>query len=163
MRPGVLRELKAELPGVGVGPIVAAAAAVVAASAWFNEGFFSHDEHFQILEFAWFKLGRTPPAALAWEFGERMRPAIQPWLAAGVFKVLGVPRVVTPFFAEFLLRLASGLLGLWVSLEVCLRTIPWVREPSLKRLLLVGMLFLWFLPYEHGRFASENWGGILFF
>ena len=25
------------------------------------------------------------------------------------------------------------------------------------------MLFLWFLPYIHGRFASENWGGLLFF
>jgi phosphatidylinositol glycan class B len=25
------------------------------------------------------------------------------------------------------------------------------------------MLFLWFLPYTHGRFASENWGGLLFY
>jgi phosphatidylinositol glycan class B len=25
------------------------------------------------------------------------------------------------------------------------------------------MLFFWFLPYAHGRFAAENWGGLLFF
>lgn len=163
MPPRVVRALEAQLPGTPVRLIVAAAGIIAIASAWFNQGFFSHDEHFQILEFAWYKLGRTPGGALAWEFNARIRPALQPWLAAGLFKGLGALGLFTPFFATFVLRLASGLLALWVSLALCVRTVPWVRDASLKRLLLPGMLFLWFLPYTHGRFASENWGGLLFF
>jgi GPI mannosyltransferase 3 len=159
----ILGTLESELPGTPVRAMLAAAAIVSVVSAWFNQGFFSHDEHFQILEFAWYKLGRTPAAGLAWEFGAQMRPALQPFLAAALFRVLDALGWFTPFFAEFLLRLASGLLGLWISLELCIRVLPWVRDASLKRLLLPGMLFLWFLPYTHGRFASENWGGLLFF
>jgi len=67
MAPRVVRTLEAQLPGTPVRLIVAAAALVAVASAWFNVGFFSHDEHFQILEFAWYKLGRTPGDALAWD------------------------------------------------------------------------------------------------
>jgi phosphatidylinositol glycan class B len=163
MAPRVVRTLEAQLPGTPVRAIVAAATIVAVASAWFNQGFFSHDEHFQILEFAWYKLGRTPGDALAWEFSARIRPALQPWLAAGLFKGLGALGLFTPLFAAFVLRAASGLLALWISLELCIRTVPWVRDVSLRRLLLPGMLFLWFLPYTHGRFASENWGGLLFF
>ena len=159
----VVRTLEAQLPGTPVRLIVAAAAIVAVASAWFNVGFFSHDEHFQILEFAWYKLGRTPGDALAWEFAARMRPALQPWLAAGLFKGLEALGLFTPIFAAFVLRVVSGLLAVWISLELCVRTIPWVRDASLRRLMLPGMLFLWFLPYTHGRFASENWGGLLFF
>jgi len=163
MAPRVVRTLEAQLPGTPVRLIVAAAALVAVASAWFNVGFFSHDEHFQILEFAWYKLGRTPGDALAWEFGARMRPALQPWLAAGLFKGLEALGLFTPIFAAFVLRVLSGLLAIWISLELCIRTLPSVRDASLRRLLLPGMLFLWFLPYVHGRFASENWGGLLFF
>lgn len=159
----MVRALEAELPGTPVRRLVAAAAIVSVVSAWFNQGFFSHDEHFQILEFAWYKLGRTPASALAWEFPAHMRAGLQPFLAAGVFKGLGALGLFSPFFATFLLRLASGLLGLWVSLELYARVLPLVREGQLRRLLLPGMLFLWFLPYTHGRFASENWGGFLFF
>ena len=163
MRRRLVSRLEAALPGTPVRAMIVGAATIALASAWFNEGFFSYDEHFQILEFAWFKLGRTPAAGLAWEFGARMRPALQPWLAAGLFKGLEAIGLFTPLAAAFVLRLASGLIGLWVSLELCVRTLPSVQDARLKRLLLAGMLFLWFLPYAHGRFASENWGGLLFF
>jgi phosphatidylinositol glycan class B len=143
--------------------MVAAGALVALVSAWFNQGFFCYDEHFQILEFAWYKLGGTPASGLAWEFHARMRPALQPLIAAGVIKALHVPALLSPFFATFVLRLLSGLLALWVSLELCARMLPAVRSLALKRVMLGGLLFLWFLPYTHGRFASENWGGLLFF
>jgi phosphatidylinositol glycan class B len=163
MRPPVLRALQEHLPGNRVYPMVAAAAAIAMVSAWFNQGFFSHDEHFQILEFAWHKLRGTPADGLAWEFQARMRPGLQPWVAAGLISGLQALGLFTPFATAFLLRLISGFLGLWISLVLCLRTMAGVRDTSLKPLLLAGTLFLWFLPYTHGRFASENWGGLLFF
>jgi phosphatidylinositol glycan class B len=162
-RTGVLPRLQASLPGTPAGLLVWAAVAIAVASAWFNEGFFSHDEHFQILEFAWYKLGRTPADALAWEFHAHMRAGLQPWLAAGLFRSLDALRVFTPFTAAFVLRVITGLLAVWVSLQLVLRALPAVRDPFLRRVLFLGALFLWFLPYTHGRFASENWGGLLFF
>jgi phosphatidylinositol glycan class B len=143
--------------------LIAGGLAVVAASAWFNRGFLSYDEHFQILELAWYKLGRAPAETLAWEFREQMRPGLQPlvavWAARGV-EAIGVS---SPFVLAFLLRLASGLLGVWVSLAVATRVLPEVRSERLKVALVSGSLFLWFLPFSHVRFSADNWGGLLFF
>jgi phosphatidylinositol glycan class B len=137
--------------------------AVAVASAWFNRGFLSHDEHFQILEFAWYKLGRAPSNALAWEFREHMRPGLQPLMAAWATRALQAAGVFTPFVLAFLLRLGSGLLAVWVTIALAVRVLPSIRQPALKVVLLAGGLFLWFLPAVHGRFSSDNWGGLLFF
>ncbi len=132
------------------------------ASAWFNRGFLSHDEHFQILEFAWYKLGRAPSNTLAWEFREHMRPGLQPLMAAWATRGLEAVGLFSPFVLAFLLRLASGLLGVWVSLALAARVLPRFGS-RLKMVLVAGSLFLWFLPSVHVRFSSDNWGGLLFF
>lgn len=143
--------------------LVAGGLAVVAASAWFNRGFLSYDEHFQILEFAWYKLGRAPAETLAWEFREQMRPGLQPMLAAWAARGVEAVGILSPFVLAFLLRLMSGLLGVWVSLAVAVRVLPEIRSERLKVALVAGSLFLWFLPFAHVRFSADNWGGILFF
>ncbi len=142
---------------------VAGGLAVVVASAWFNRGFLSYDEHFQILELAWYKLGRAPAETLAWEFREQMRPGLQPLMAAWAARGVEAVGVVSPFVLAFLLRLVSGLLGVWVSLAVAVRVLPEIRSERLKVTLVAGSLFLWFLPFAHVRFSADNWGGILFF
>ena len=48
---------------------------------YFNVGFMSPDEHYQISEFADYKLGVTPKEDLHWEFHGQVRPAIQPAIA----------------------------------------------------------------------------------
>jgi GPI mannosyltransferase 3 len=143
--------------------LVAGGLAVTVASAWFNRGFLSYDEHFQILELAWYKLGRAPAETLAWEFREQMRPGIQPLLAVWAARGVEAVGVVSPFVLAFLLRLVSGLLGLWVSLAVAVRVLPEIRSERLKVVLVAGSLFLWFLPFSHVRFSADNWGGLLFF
>ena len=143
--------------------LVACGLAVVVLSAWFNRGFLSYDEHFQILEFAWYKLGRAPADTLAWEFREQMRPGLQPLMAVWAARGVEAVGVVSPFVLAFLLRLVSGLLGVWVSLAVAIRVLPEVRNERLKVALLAGSLLLWFLPFAHVRFSADNWGGLLFF
>ena len=143
--------------------LVAGGLALVVLSAWFNRGFLSYDEHFQILEFAWYKLGRAPAETLAWEFREQMRPGLQPLVATWAARGVEAVGVLSPFILAFLLRLVSGLLGLWVSLAVAVRVLPEIRNERLKIALVAGSLFLWFLPFAHVRFSADNWGGFLFF
>ncbi len=162
-RPPLIGALAAHVGARRAAWLVAGGLAVVVASAWFNRGFLSYDEHFQILEFAWYKLGRAPAETLAWEFREQMRPGLQPLMAAWAARGVEAFGVRSPFMLAFLLRLVSGLLGVWVSLAVAVRVLPEIRSERLKVALVAGSLFLWFLPFAHVRFSADNWGGILFF
>lgn len=157
----LLDTLHEQLPDTSVRRVVVIALVLQVLTAWFNAGHLSPDEHWQILEFAWYKLGHAPASSLPWEFAARMRPGLQPWLAAGVIAALERLGAFTPFVATFVLRLASGLLGLWAALALCARCLPEIRRPSLRQLALLGTLFLWAAPFLRGRFASETWSGAL--
>jgi phosphatidylinositol glycan class B len=163
LRRPVVGALAAHLGATWAAWLVIGGLAVTVASAWFNRGFLSYDEHFQILEFAWYKLGRAPAETLAWEFREHMRPGLQPLMVAWAARGLESLGLFTPFVLAFLLRLASGLLAVWVSLALAARVLPAIQSKRLKVALVGGSLFLWFLPFSHVRFSSDNWGGLLFF
>jgi GPI mannosyltransferase 3 len=162
-RQSVLGSLATHVGARRAAWLIAGGLAVVAASAWFNRGFLSYDEHFQILELAWYKLGRAPAETLAWEFREQMRPGLQPLMAVWAARGVEAIGVSSPFVLAFMLRLASGVLAVWVSLALATRVLPEVRSERLKLVLVAGSMFLWFLPFAHVRFSADNWGGLLFF
>lgn len=130
-------------------------------AAWCNGGFLNADEHYQIIEFAQYTLGRQSRDGLAWEFGETMRPALQPWIAAGAIRLGEAIGIASPFVIAFALRAGSTLLALWVSFELCARTCRAVASRALKLLALSVSFFFWLMPMVHGRFSSENWGAAL--
>jgi phosphatidylinositol glycan class B len=163
MRLASLATLRTYLPGTRVSRLVAAAVGIHVLTAWFNGGYLHPDEHWQILEFAWHRLGHEPATVLPWEFAEQIRPAFQPWIAAGLITALQFAGVFTPFLAAFLLRLASALLGLWVSLWLCALVLPSIRRQTYRRTAFYGTLFLCTAPFLHARFSAENWGGALTF
>ena len=78
-------------------------------------GYYHTDEHFQILEFLNFKLGRSSSPELAVEFGARIRPWLQPGLDYLVARGLTRVGVSNPFDWAWVFRLISGFLG-WLSL-----------------------------------------------
>ena len=128
-------------------------------AAWCSEGYHHPDEHFQLLELANYKLVGTPAADLPWEFRERIRPGLQPWLAYTVIGGLGKVGVPSPFAQTFGLRLLSGGL-MWIVI------FGWARQlgqafgdERLGKILLWSALCLWFMPYLSVRFSSENWAG----
>ncbi|MEO6759288.1 MAG: hypothetical protein ABIO24_07520, partial [Saprospiraceae bacterium] len=59
---------------------------VYGVTAWFSAGYHHPDEHFQLLELANYKLGGTTAAELSWEFRDRIRPGLQPWIACEVIR-----------------------------------------------------------------------------
>jgi len=131
-----------------------------AVAAWFNAGFLSADEHYQIIEFAQYKLGRQSAAALAWEFPAQMRPALQPWLAAMAIRLHHALGATSPFTIAFSLRLLSTIIATIVTLEVCIRCLRPVRSRVLRQAAVFLAFLLWIAPTAHGRFSSENWGGM---
>ena len=130
--------------------------------AYFSQGYHHFDEHFQVLEFAWFKLGFAQISDLAWEYEARIRPTIQPSIAVFMYQGLAAFGITSPFALALSLRILSGVLA-FASVHMLYKLYkPSFKEPYLSKLFLFFSFFLWFMLYNSGRFSSENWAAIFF-
>jgi phosphatidylinositol glycan class B len=130
-------------------------------TAYCSEGFYHPDEHFQLLEFANYKLGQTPAADLPWEFPQQIRPTLQPTIALVVMRAARAVGISNPFIWALLLRLLSAWLAVWVFVRMS-RRLTGVLGESGSRLLLGASFLLWFMPFLSVRFSSENWSALSF-
>ena len=141
---------------------LAAAVLILLIAAWRTVGYHQGDEHFQILEFAGYKLGWVAAEQLPWEFHERMRPALQPLIAYWLTRAVGWFGPPDPFFIAFVLRLLSAGLFLGVMVALYRRYAPsFPAGPALRWFALLS-LFTWCCVYSGVRFSSENWSGAFF-
>ncbi|MEE2778269.1 MAG: hypothetical protein VYE73_16070 [Acidobacteriota bacterium] len=131
-------------------------------AAVFTVGYHHPDEHYQVLEFASYKLGGNDEAGLSWEFPRRMRSGLQPAIAWLVVRAGGAVGLDSPHTISLLLRLLSTALA-----GACVAALAWgfAHELGDRRrlrafLLLSGLV--WFMPYLHARFSAEGWSGSLF-
>jgi len=131
-------------------------------ASWFSLGYYHFDEHFQILEFAGFKLGLNSLNNMPWEYTDQMRPAVQPMIAFGVYRVFGWLGTTDPFFIAFFLRMVSGLLTFLAMVLVYKAFRDKITNPVLQRWFLLLSILVWFDVYIGVRFSSENWSGRLF-
>jgi len=136
---------------------------LVAIAAWCTIGYHHPDEHFQIWEFANYKLGHIPASVLPWEFPEQMRPGLQPFLAYLTVRFTNALGLYNPFIAVFIARLACGAAAIWVYWQWCAWLERDLNSASSARWLRIGVLFFWLMPYLHVRFSSENTATICFF
>src|SRR5688572_300622 len=67
-----------------------------------STGAYHTDQHFQIIEFAAWKLGEPSGVTYVWEFTNHVRPTIQIWLFMGWHKAFNF---LGPFLELTLLRL----------------------------------------------------------
>ncbi len=138
------------------------AALFIMLAAIFSEGFYHLDEHYQILEFASYKLGISGYEDMPWEFREHMRPTVQPWIAYFTHQLLGFLGNENPLLVAMTLRVFSGILAL-ITVIAMFKTFG-RHYKGKNHIILFGVtLLLWFNPYLFVRFSSENWGGMLFF
>ena len=128
-------------------------------TAFFSEGFYHGDEHFQIIEFAQFKLGKTAQVNLPWEFEAQIRPTLQPVLAMGIFYVCDLISIIDPHTQAFVLRLITSIFA-FSGIVIFLKSIKHLIKPSFQNWLVFLSLFLWFIPFINVRFSSETWAGI---
>ena len=126
-------------------------------TAFFSVGHLQSDEHFQILEFAQYKLGKISAEELPWEFGEKMRPSIQPWIAYTFIKFFDFIGLKNPFTITLLFRLMSALLLWYVIISLNKIVIKnYFKTTKWANIFYVSTLLLWFIPFTSVRFSSEN-------
>ncbi len=136
--------------------------AAVVLAAWFSVGSNHPDEHFQVLEFANYKLFHTPPQDLPWEFQNQCRSALQPLLAYCIWQPLVWAHCFSPVTAIFLLRLCIGIAMWFTACHVVLRLLPAFETQRGKTVFVMAAMLLWYVPYMSVRFSSENLAALLF-
>jgi phosphatidylinositol glycan class B len=77
--------------------------------AWFSEGYSHVDEHYQILEFAAYKIHHYP-YIYPWELDAQIRPTLQVWIVVWISKALSFFSP-SPFLIAFLTRVIAGVLS----------------------------------------------------
>jgi len=118
-------------------------------------GYIHPDEHFQIIEFAQWKLGNNTSRALAWEYGSQIRPTLQPVLAMGVFRCCGWVGMDNPFHQATLLRIMMALLML-LATGYYVRAAKEEVFPRYHSAFYALSLLFWLLPVINVRFSSET-------
>jgi GPI mannosyltransferase 3 len=159
----MIRFLQQQLPGIPVRFCLIVSLMLHISAAWFCDGFFHPDEHFQILEFAQFKLGLSPASDLAWEYSAKIRPALQPCMVMGIYKIASTLHVTDPFIIAFILRLLTSIAAWFLAMALCIIVLRWLKRDLSKKVLFLLSCFFWCLPFFHCRFSSENASGIAFF
>lgn len=127
--------------------------------AWFSTGFHHFDEHFQIIEFAQYKLGLNTPEELTWEFHERMRPALQPALATAGLSIMRALGLENPFYQLFIFRWLTALLSLAAALFFYQRMAPSLADRYKVWFWWLNLGF-WALVFSRLRFSSEAWSAL---
>jgi hypothetical protein len=133
-----------------------ASLAFTVAAALSSDSVFQVDEHFQVVEFAGERLGRTPAASLPWEHAARIRPWMQPAALAGIARVLGAAGVDDPFVLLRAFRLASGLLS-WAALATLLLAVrAFLPSARWRKVAALSLALPYFVPYLAARLSSES-------
>jgi phosphatidylinositol glycan class B len=132
--------------------------------ALFSIGYHYDDEHWQILEFANYKLGLSPAADLPWEFTDQIRPTLQPIIVIILAKAMMAINAYNPFTLAFILRLITGVLS-WFATLLIIKTARnfFISNRNHFYFILLFANFLWFIPYIHVRYSGETWSGLFFF
>ena len=128
----------------------------------FSVGSYMPDEHYQILEFAAYKIGKTDSNGLTWEFLEQIRPSIQPALVVLLHRFWQFFGVENPFFEVFFLRFLSAVLSLFTVWQLVGCFESRVKDLVLRRYFPILMFLLWFMPYHNVRFSAECWSANMF-
>jgi len=129
--------------------------------AYKSSGYHQEDEHYQLIEFANYKLGLVPENRLAWEFKEQIRPGFQPMICYFFLKGFHLVGIHDGYTITFLLRAISGLFSIFVISRFVRVYGSYIDSPLQPYFFLLSYL-LWFLPYINVRFSSETWSGLFF-
>ncbi|WP_288845067.1 hypothetical protein [uncultured Alistipes sp.] len=140
--------------------ILLAGCALTLLYAFFSHGYYHHDEHFQILEYACMKLFGTPTSDhLAWEFSLMMRSGMQPFIVWCLGRVLLALGVYSPYLLIFVLQLLCGAFSVAALLVFGRAVRDELGDERQERIYLALGLLLWFLAYLHVHFSAEMMAG----
>lgn len=124
-----------------------------------SSGYHHEDEHYQIIEFANYKLGLINNNRLPWEFNAEIRSGFQPFLCFVFLKCLIFFGVNNGYTQTFILRTITGLFSV-LAIRFFITTYQNIIIPKLRPWYIIMSFGLWFIPYINVRFSSETYSGI---
>lgn len=127
---------------------------------WYSIGYYHWDEQAQILEFANFKLGKTNPSHLTWEYGHGARAALLPYIIFWFIRALNLFGIYNPFTITVFIRVVTGTLAWFTNYKMCMHILSTYQTELGKKLLVLLCTILWFVPFLSVRFTPENISGI---
>jgi len=133
-----------------------------------SSGFYHADEHFQIIEFMNYKLGRSPATDLPLEYGQLMRPWLLSAIFAGLTTIWRALGVSSPFDWALGYRLCCAGVGFLSTVGLMLSCYRWFptqegRPVQWRTYAVLALTLIWYLPALHARHSSENVSGSVFF
>lgn len=122
----------------------------------------SADQHFQIIEFSLYQLGKPNGATAVWEITHFVRPTLQVYLFSGYHVASLALGLTDPYVQLTILRIV---LGLSMFLVFNLIGLYYFKNSSRKILYAVVALinFSWALPYTRTLYCSEMVSSVVFF
>lgn len=117
------------------------------------------DQHFQTLEFANLKLHSQSPDFFPWEYQEKIRPWLQPYLYVEIMRGLTAVGVDNPFTHDRVIRLLSGALSLAANILFCITLSWWLPLSAQKKWLAIVFSLFCVFPVLHTRTSAENLSG----
>nr|WP_262987375.1 hypothetical protein [Pedobacter suwonensis] len=127
--------------------------------AYNSSGYNNADEHFQIVEFANYKMGRTPESDLAWEFNAKIRSGIQPAVCYILMRLASWFGCNDPYAFAFFLRAVTAVGSIFI-IRFFIRSYIHEVEFKYRCIYVLSSYLIWFLPYINVRFSSESWSGL---
>tara|TARA_Y100000590_G_scaffold82367_2_gene91725 strand:- start:2758 stop:4140 length:1383 start_codon:yes stop_codon:yes gene_type:complete len=137
-------------------------------ASYFSFGFYSDDEHFQILEPAAYLLGLNDIVIeditgyyWEWRLHIRMRPWLQPYIYFHFISFLRYFGIEDPFTWTLIIRLISSLFG-FVSITYLFFTFKSIFFKQNSHFNFFIFFSFWFYPFLHARTSAENLSITLF-
>lgn len=118
------------------------------------------DEHYQLVEFAYYKVGKGPEWALPWEYFDKIRPTGQVAVLVLLFNLFDIIGLNDPYIVMAIVRVMSGVLLFCAIYVFRKRTEVVLIGPFSKRIYLFLSYFLWFIPFIAVRYSSETWSAL---
>jgi phosphatidylinositol glycan class B len=131
-------------------------------TAYNSHGYFQADEHYQIIEPANAFLGYVSYDNLSWEIKSHIRPTLQVFVCAGIFKLSNMQGWINPYFKTFLLRLITSILCFWALYKHINSYFKYILRKTPSWIDYALVYLLWFIPLLSVRFNSETWSGLFF-
>ena len=125
-------------------------------------GFYHPDQHFQLLEFSSYQLGKESSATSVWELKAAIRPTFQVYCFSAYVLLCNFLTITNPYLQLTILRI---LLSITLLLTFNVITLYYYKneKPSIRNWVLFLLNFSWILPYTRTLFSSEMFSTIFFF
>src|SRR5258706_4906731 len=117
-------------------------------------GFYHPDQHFSVIEFSSWQLGKESGVSYVWEFNHHVRPSLQIHLFSAYYLLCTTLGIRDPYLQLTILRILVGLAMFAVFNLLSLFYFRNERRKVLYRVLLI-MNFSWMLRYTRIIFNSE--------